>query len=114
MAKAPVASPPLTSVVQDKCSNLKLVNAAPIIPAEGKLTTEETTKVESINFPKELDFTVDPKTYLSNSKEAFKNFVNGLPKELPYDDLWKHKPHDPHAVSDKMGDVDVKCLAKSV
>lgn len=96
MSKVPGLKPPhdsLTSVIQDKCSKLNLVTGD---PTEGKLTVEETIKAEGIDFPKELEFTIDPKAYVCNSKKAFRNLVNGLPKELPYDDLWNLKPHDPH------------------
>lgn len=102
-------SPQLLAVVQDKCDLLKLVYT---VPAQENLTTEEKSKAEKICFPKELEFTVDPKTYVIASKNAFKNFVHDLPSEISYNDLWNQQPHDPHAFPYQMGsgEMDVKSM----
>ena len=106
-------SPQLMSVVQDKCNLLKLDYD---IPTQEKLTTEEISKAKNIHFPKELEFTVDPKTYVLTSKVAFKNLVHDLPSEITYNNMWNQQPHDPHAFPYQMGygEVDVKSVLMSM
>ena len=99
----------LSFLVGKMCDNLKIVYEP---TKKEALNSAEQEKADSTHFPEDLNFQVDPKLYLLESKKAFNLFISGLNEDMRFNKLMELIPHDPKRFPYQMGEgtVDVQPL----